>query len=76
MYDTNSRSIIVNRMNEERLAAVRRDHILRAARDGGEAFEAKGRVASPGLRDALASAVAAVRHATARRTAHGGAGAR
>ena len=62
MYDTNGRSIIVNRMNEERLAAVRRDHLLRAAREERDGYEVKRPVVATSLRTTLASALDSARH--------------
>jgi hypothetical protein len=62
MYDTNGRSIIVNRMNEERVAQARRDHLLRAAREERDAYEVKAPVVAPSLRTTLASALGSARH--------------
>ncbi len=64
MLDTNSRMMIANRMNEERLAEVRRAHILRESRIERPAYRAKAPVvASPGaVNRVLDGAVDAVRH--------------
>ena len=62
MLDPMSQRIIVSRKNDERLAEVRRDHLLRAAREERDAFEVRPRVASPSLRSTLAAAMGAARH--------------
>ena len=58
MYDPNSRLLVTNRMNDERLAETRRAHLLRADRDEPDGYVADERlVAGRSLLDRVAAAL-------------------
>ena len=62
MLDPMSQRTVVDRINQERVAEARREHLLRASRQERDAYEVKGHATSPSLRTALASALGSVRH--------------
>ncbi len=61
MLDTNSRYIVASRTIDDRLAEVRRAHVLREARAGEDQLKVSTRVQrGPSLLDRLVAAVGAL----------------